>query len=140
MSTVLWANLLINGSVQSDAEDRYALFAHTKKLDALCKSLGLSPFADLCDSTDVRFNLDEFDLPDGMASTNDYMAVHGVWTDLPDAIGVLETLLRHIQEKSVRFGLLKNQHADVVTELTEVLAFAKAHPADEAKFNFSIVM
>jgi len=140
MSTVLWANLLVNGSVQSEAQDRYALFAHTDKLDALCTSLGLTSFADLCDSTDVRFNLEEFDLPDGMESTNAYMAVHGAWTDLPDAIRMLETLLRHIEEKSVRFGLLKNQHADVVTELTEVLAFAKAHHGDGARFNFSIVM
>ncbi len=140
MSTVLWANLLVNGNVQSEAEDRYALFDHTDKLDDLCKSLGMPPFADLCDSTDARFNMDEFELPDGMESTNDYMAINGSWTDLPDAIRVLETLLRHIQENSVRFGLLKNQHAEVVTELTEVLAFAKAHRGDGAKFNFSIVM
>lgn len=140
MSTVLWANLLVDGKVQSEAEDRYALFAHTDKLDSLCKSLGLPPFADLCDSTDARFNLDEFELPDGVESTNDYMAVNGSWMDLPDAIRVLETLLRHITEHSVRFGLLKNQHADVVAELTEVLAFAKAYRGHGAKFNFSIVM
>jgi len=67
MSTVLWANVLVNGIVQSEA-------------------------------------MDEFDLPDGMESTNDYMALHGVWMDLPD-----------------------------------VLAFAKSHQVDAAKFNFSLV-
>jgi hypothetical protein len=131
MSTVLWANLLVN---------RYALFDHTDKLDELCRSLMLPSFADICDSTDARFNMDEFELPDGMESTNEYMALHGVWLDLPDAVRMLEGLLAHIQAKSVRFGLLKNQHADVVSELTEVLAFAKAHHGDAARFNFSIVM
>jgi len=139
MSTVLWANLLVDGRVQSDEEDRRSLFDFTDKLDDLCKSLGVPSFAELCDSTDERFNLDEFELPDGMESTNEYMAIHGTWIDLPDAIRMLETLLRHVQEKSVRFGLLKNQHADVVSDLTEVLAFAKAHTGGAAKFNFSIV-
>ena len=84
--------------------------------------------------------MDEFDLPDGIKSTNDYMAINGSWTDLPDAIKVLETLLQHIKDNSVRFGLLKNHHAAVVTELTEVLAFAKTHRGDNAKFNFSVIM
>ncbi len=139
MSTVLWANLLVNGTVQSDSTDRYALFDHSDKLDDLCRSLKLSSFADICDTTDVRFNMEEFDLPDGMESTNEYMALHGVWMDLPDAIRMMETLLQHIQDKSVRFGLLKNQHSAVVSELADVLAFAKAHRGDAARFNFSIV-
>ncbi|MFN0098800.1 MAG: hypothetical protein ACKVS7_09010 [Gemmatimonadaceae bacterium] len=139
MSTVLWANVLVNGKVECEAEDRVALFNHTDKLDDLCKSLGLPSFAALCDSTDARFNMDEFELPDGMESTNDYMALHGAWMDLPDAVRLLEALLKHIQEKQVRFGLLKNQHADVVMELSEVLAFAEAHTGSPARFNFSIV-
>ena len=139
MSTVLWANLLVNGTVRSDEEDRRALFVHTDKLDALCTTLGIASFAGLCDSTDARFNLDEFELPEGMASTNDHMALHGVWMALPDAIRVLEALLAHIQAKSVRFGLLRNQHAEVVQGLTEVLAFARGHGDGAAKFNFSIV-
>lgn len=115
MSTVLWANVLVNGTVQSEAEDRYALFDQADKLDELCRSLKLPSFESICDSTDVRFNLDEFDLPDGMESTNDYMALHGVWMDLPEAIRMLEALL------------------------APVLAFAKSHQVDAAKFNFSIV-
>lgn len=140
MSTVLWAHVLVNGKVQCEEEDRVALYNHTDKLDDLCKSFGIPSFAELCDSTDMQYNMDEFELPDGMESTNDYMALHGAWMDLPDAIRLLETLLRHIQEKSVRFGLLTNQHADVVMELSEVLTFAKAHAGSAAKFNFSIVM
>ena len=139
MSTVLWANLLVNGKVESDAEDRYALFDQTDKLDELCRSLKLPSFESICDSTDVRFNMDEFELPDGMESTSEYMALHGVWMDLPEAIRMLDGLLAHIKAKSVRFGLLKNQHDQVVSELTEVVAFAKAHQGDAAKFNFSIV-
>lgn len=139
MSTVLWANLLVNGKVQSDAKDLTALFDQCDKLDDLCSSLNLPSFADLCDTTDVRFNMEEFDLPDGMESTNDYMALHGVWMELPDAIRMLETLLKHIQDKSVRFGLLKNRHSEVVSELGDVLAFAKAHHGADARFNFSVV-
>lgn len=139
MSTVLWANLLVNGIVQSEEVDRRSLFDFTDKLADLCLSLEIPSFADLCDSTDVRFNMDEFELPDGMTSTSEYMAIHGAWMDLPDALGMLEALLQHIRAKSIRFGLLRNQHADVVRDLAEVIAFAKAPVDGVAKFNFSIV-
>jgi len=115
MSTVLWANLLVNGTVRSEEEERRALFVHTDRLDALCTTLGIASFAGLSDSTDARCNLDEFELPEGMASTNDHMALHGVWMALPDAI------------------------REVVQELTEVLALARGHGDGAATFNSSIV-
>lgn len=138
MSTVLWANLLVHGKVVSDQADRYALYRHGDKLDGICRSLGLPPFLDGCDATDARYNLEEIELPPGMTSTDEVMAVQGVWLPLNQAISMLEALLRHITTGNVRFGLLKNQHADVVAELSEVLAFAKSVPEAE-KFNFSIV-
>lgn len=140
MSTVLWANLLVGGAVQSEQEDRHALYKHGDRLDALCKDAGLPSFLAICDTTDLRFNTDDFDLPPGVASTDELMAAEGVWMEATEAIGFLEKLLAHIQAKNVRFGLLNNQHDQVVTELSEVIAFVKANAEGARKFNFSVVM
>jgi hypothetical protein len=140
MSTVLWANVLVNGTVQSEQEDRVALYKHGDRLDGLCKSLGLPSFLAVCDTTDLRFNVEDLELPPGLSSTDQMMARDGAWMDLGEATDMLEKLPAHIRSKKVRFGLLSNQHDDVVVELTEVIAFAKTHVGTAQKFNFSVVM
>jgi hypothetical protein len=90
MSTVLWANLLVDGKVECESEDRLALYKHAGKLDAIVRSLGLGSFRAICDTTDVRFNADEFDLPPGATSTQEVMAVEGAWMPLAEAIAMLE--------------------------------------------------
>jgi hypothetical protein len=139
VSTVLWANLWIDGTVECESEDRHALYAHARKLDALTKELVLPSFLALCDTTDVRFNLDEFELPEGATSTSEVMAAQGVWLPHADAVRMLEGLLSHITARGVRFGWLSNAHADVVEELRGVIAFAKAAEGRAQKFNFCIV-
>ncbi len=139
MSTVLWANLWVDGRVEGESEDRVALYAQAKALDALTRKLGLPSFLAICDTTDVRFNLDELELPEGMSSTNELMARDGAWLAHAEAVAMLERLRAHIVEHSVRFGWLRNAHADVVEELGGVIAFAKAAEGRAQKFNFSIV-
>ncbi|MDX1527718.1 MAG: hypothetical protein R3337_03760 [Gammaproteobacteria bacterium] len=140
MSTVLWANCLVDGAVTSDQSDKYALFKHTDKLDVLCRDSGITPLSEVCDSTDMRFNVEDLELPDGMESTDELMARDGVWIDAQSAVTLLETLLGAVRSKKPRFGLLKDNIDDVVSELEESIAFAKAAAAEGAKFNFSIVM
>ncbi len=140
MSTVLWANVLVSGEVKSDESDHIALYKHADKLDGIASSLGLPSFQALCDTTDLRFNTTDMELPEGVESTNQVMATDGAWMERAAAIELLDALLRHIVEKKVRFGLISNQHAEVVEELTEVLAFARAASADATRFNFSVVM
>lgn len=139
MSTVLWVNLMSDGKVTSDDADYAALYKHADKLDGLTQALGLPSFEALCDTTDLRFNNDEFALPSGMASTDEVMARDGVWLPADDAVAMLTALRAHIVDQKVRFGLLSNQHDAVVTELDEVLAFAKASNNAGDKLNFSIV-
>ncbi|MDR0182980.1 hypothetical protein [Lysobacter arvi] len=139
MSTVLWANCLVEGEVRSDQEDRAALYRHAKKLDALSRSLRLPSFLAACDQTDQRYNLQDLELPAGMSSTNDVMVADGAWLTRADALAMLEGLHAHIREAKPRFGLLGNQHADVVDELAGVIAFVRSQPAAE-KFNFAVVM
>ncbi len=140
MSTVLWSNLLINGEVSTDEADKYALHEHIDKLDALSKKLGLGSFNDICDTTDLRFNMDDdFELPEGVESTNEIMAKEGVWVEVAQAVRLLEGLHAHLTQDKVRFGLLSNDYDQVMEELAEALAYAKAAPAD-AKFNFCVVM
>jgi hypothetical protein len=57
MSSVLWANALLRGTVTSDESDKWALYRHTDKLDELTRTLKLLPFASLCDATDAEFHL-----------------------------------------------------------------------------------
>lgn len=140
MSTVLWANVLDSGQVTCEEADYPALYKHADKLDKLSRQLGLTPFLSACDTTDLRFNMDALTLPDGMTSTVELMAVQGLWIDAAAAIALLQGLHRHITEHQVRFGLLSNQHGEVVAELAAALAFAQAEAGPSRKFNFGIVM
>lgn len=140
MNTVLWANLLEDGKVTSDEEDKYALYKHNSKLDRISKKLGLSSFAAICDTTDLKFNLGDDELPKGMESTNEIMALDGVWISAKDAEKLIADLLDHVQANQVRFGLFSNDHNAVVEELLETLSYVRSAKSPLAKFNFSVVM
>ncbi len=140
MSTVLWANVLVSGEVTCEEADYIALYRHADKLDRLTRKLGLTPFQSLCDLTDVRFNMDQLTLPEGMTSTTELMALQGAWVDTGQAIAMLQGLRQHIIDSKVRFGVLSNQHDEVVQELGAALAFAKSRAATAPKFNFIVVM
>lgn len=140
MSTVLWANLLVNGQVTSDESDKFALYKHADKLDAISRKLGVGAFLDICDTTDLRFNADEFELPDGVESTAEVMATQGAWLEVAQAIRLLDGLLTHLRENKVRFGLLSNDYEHVLSELAEALVYAQTAQPSAAKFNFSVVM
>ena len=139
MSTVLWANVLAEGAVVSEEQDRHALYRHSEKLDALSKEWGLPSFLSACDHTDLRFNMEDLELPEGAQSTNDVMAASGAWLTRGDAERMLRGLLDRVREQDTRFGWLSNQHEQVVAELDEVLAFLRSRPNAE-RFNFSVVM
>ncbi len=140
MSTVLWANRLQDGVVTSDTSDKYALYRHSRKLDVVCKrSSGLS-FSQLCDTTDLRCNIEELELPEGMVSSDELMAREGVWQPAEVAVHMLSAALQEIRAGNIRFGLLKNEHEDVVAELEQSLRYAEEAAAEGAQFNFSVVM
>lgn len=140
MSTVLWANRLRDGLVVSDEADKYALHRHLSRLDRLAASIGLPPLSSWCDTTDLRFNVEDLELPPGMASTSEWMAVEGVWVDAEEAVRGLTALLAAIEQDRPRFGILRNDRDAVVAELRESLACARDAAADGARFNFSVVM
>jgi hypothetical protein len=140
MSTVLWANRLIDGAVTSDQSDKYALYKHLSQIDKVAEAAGLPLLSEICDSTDQRFNVEDMVLPDGMTSTDAWMAVEGVWLDGNAALAQLMSLHDAIESKKPRFGLLRNDYDAVVAELRESMAFARDAAAQSAKFNFSIVM
>ncbi len=140
MSTVLWANRLSEGVVVSDESDKFALYKHLAQIDKIARGCGLAPLSEMCDYTDFRFNVEDVELPDGMASTSDWMAAKGVWVEAEAAISMLTTLSEAIEREKPRFGLLRNDYEAVVAELRESLAFARDTAANASKFNFSVVM
>ena len=93
MSTVLWANRLIDGVVTSDQSDKYAMHKHLSKIDEIAGGAGLMALSEICDTTDLRFNIEDLSLPEGMASTNEWMAAQGVWVDAEIAASQLAALL-----------------------------------------------
>lgn len=54
MSTVLWANSLIDGAVISDQSDKYAMHKHLSKIDEIARGAGLMALSEMCDTTDLR--------------------------------------------------------------------------------------
>lgn len=139
MSTVLWANLWVDGKVECQQADHYALYKFTSKLDSISKQLGVPSFRGICDETDICFNAGQFELPPGAESTNDVMATDGVWIDLAEAIAMLEAVQTHIVSKHIRFGLLRDFRAAVLEELSSVLGFVRGGLGRAQKFNFCIV-
>ncbi len=140
MSTVLWANVLRDGKVTSEEADYYALYKHSKKLEALGKTLKLPSFLALCDTTDLRYNLEDLPLPEGMQSTDEWMAKHGNWLPLSQALAMLQQLREHIASRQIRFGLFSNAQSEVLAELDQAIAFAASHAGSAQQFNFSVVM
>jgi hypothetical protein len=141
VSTVLWANALVDGVVTSDESDKHALYKHADKLDEICRGVLQRSFKDLCDTTDLEYNLsDEDELPQGMTSTNELMAARGKWVAAAEAVELLTAMIHEIASRKTRFGLLKNDHDAVLAELRESLAHAQDASAKGGKFNFSVVM
>ncbi len=141
MSTVLWANhLLNNGGVVSDESDKWALYKYADKLDKLASVAGLEPFSSLLDHTEMQFNLGDDELPDGIQSTNDLMARNGMWKSDDDALGILNGLFAAITTEKPRFGVMKNDYDAVIAELSESIKYAEKARKLGVKFNFSVVM
>ena len=139
MSTVLWANLLVGAEVRTEQADRFALYKFGTKLEAMSKALGLTSFVGTWDHTDLRFNIEELELPPGATSTNDVMAKQGVWIETNEAVRLLKGLKDRIISENVRFGLLKNHSAELLEELTGVLTFISSQGSIPCKFNFCVV-
>lgn len=140
MSTVLWANVLTNGEVISDESDKYAIYKHSKKLDKITKDLNVVGFISVQDLTDMQFNLSNEELPDGMESTDEVMAKNGVWISGADAVEMLEKLISYISTRKTKFGMLSNDHDQVISELKESLEIANKAKIKNGMFNFSVLM
>ena len=140
MGTVLWTNILEKGKVKTDTSDKYALYKHTKKLEKLTKFLNIISFTSMHDFTDMKFNLSDEELPEGMKSTTDVMVVNGTWISGEEAVLMLETLIQYISENKIKFGLFKNDYDEVIRELEESLEQAIEAKKISGEFNYSVVM
>ena len=136
MGMVLWANTLIEGKVSTDENDKFALYKHSDKLDKLSKQFDILQLSSLHDFTDMKWNMLDDDLPNGIESTTDLMAQEGIWVSGDEAVKVLESLL----------NLLTNDEGEVadrdeiLQELEESLVDAKKAKEQNGKFNYSVVM
>jgi hypothetical protein len=140
MSTVLWANALIDGKVNSDESDKFFLYKHSKKLDKLSKRIGVISFSSVQDFTDVKINLGQNDSPDGMVSTDELMASKGVWVSGEQSVVMIESLMSAISSQEIKFGLFKDDSQEILRELEESLITAREAEKKNGMFNYSVVM
>ncbi|MCB1889472.1 MAG: hypothetical protein KDH20_17825 [Rhodocyclaceae bacterium] len=140
MGIVLWANRLDAGRVVSDQADKIALYRHARKIDRLSRGLSTISFLSTHDTTDAEFNASDVAMPVSMASTDEIMAISGVWVPASDAILMMEALIRHIGQAGVRFGVFRNDAGEVLRELEESLLVARQAEACGGHFNFSVVV
>ena len=129
MSNVLWANILIDGEVICDEEDKYALYDRVEELEEISKQLSVHSFEGAQDFTDMQFCLSEEELPDGIESTDEIMAQEGTWICIEEAKKMISSIL----------DKLKNDK-EIASELEQVLSFINENNKTGAKFNFSVVM
>lgn len=140
MSAVLWANLLHQGRVTSDQDDKHALYKHSKKLDKLTRELGVTSFLSAQDFTDMQLNQSRDELPTGVNATDELMAASGSWIAAQDAVEMLENLIEKIRRDQVKFGFFHDDHDAVVDELGRSLRLAERAASVNGRFNFSVVM
>ncbi|MEM9300992.1 MAG: hypothetical protein AAGE01_02720 [Pseudomonadota bacterium] len=140
MSTVLWANRLVGTGVESQGADLLFLFRHKRRLDRIARELDHDAFSSLWDDTDLRVNLDQLALPEGMQSTDELMARDGRWVDASAAVALLAALTAHVRGARPKFGLIRNDCDGVLEDLEEALTYARAAAELDARFNLAIVL
>ncbi|MCJ8331470.1 MAG: hypothetical protein HRT89_11600 [Lentisphaeria bacterium] len=136
MGMVLWANTLIEGKVSTDENDKFALYKHSDKLDKLSKQFDILQLSSLHDFTDMKWNMLDDDLPNGIESTTDLMAQEGIWVSGDEAVKVLESLLNLLTNDEVEVA----DRDEIFQELEESLVYAKKAKEQNGKFNYSVVM
>ena len=116
------------------------IYKHSKKLDKLTRQLGVRSFLSAQDFTDLQFNLGDDELPPGVESTEQLMARNGTWMAAQDAVEMLSNLIRHIDERKIKFGFFSDDRDAVLQELEQSLAIAERANSVNGMLNFSVVI
>lgn len=135
MAMVFWAHVARGAALDCEGSDRLALYRHRHALDALAHRLGLPRLDAMIDTTDLRFNFGELDLPDD--DPNAAMLESGVWCDADRALLLFEGLDAALD---VDASLDAKARVAVREELQGVLDFLRPRAVDGARFNLSVVM
>lgn len=133
----IWVNRLADGVVTSDETDKSALVRHAGKLDRICRRLGVRPLSEFHDATEARAQLEE---PDDPTLTGwDLLARDGAWFDPSEGLAVLDALLAHLEDTPVRFGLLSDDHGEVLRDLRDARASVAGARDAGARFHLGLV-
>ncbi|AXK72774.1 hypothetical protein DWG18_11120 [Lysobacter sp. TY2-98] len=135
MAMVFWAHVAFDGALHCEGADRLALYRHRHALDALAQRLGLPRLDAMVDTTDLRFNFGELDVPDD--DPNAAMLVNGVWCDAERALLLFEGLDAALDGEAT---LDAKARLAVREELQGVLDFLRPRAIDGARFNLAVVM
>ncbi|GAB1596905.1 hypothetical protein [Lysobacter claricitrinus] len=135
MAMVFWAHVARDGALDCEGADRLALYRHRHALDALAHRLGLPRLDAMVDTTDLRFNFGEIDLPDD--DTNAAMLASGVWCEAGQALLLFEGLDAALDTD---VALDSKARIAVREDVQGVLDFLRPRAIDGARFNLSVVM
>jgi len=140
MSSVIWVNSLRGGVVSSDQSDKAALYRHAGRLDQICSRHGLRKLSEFHDLTDMQCNLGLLQLPEGMRDTYQLMAEQGNWFDPAEGLEVVQGLRELLQAAPVRFGILRNDYAEVMADLLDCQRSMLQAQQEGGRFHLCVVM
>ncbi|MGY3266908.1 hypothetical protein [Lysobacter sp. HA35] len=135
MAMVFWAHVARDGALDCEGADRLALYRHRHALDALAHRLGLPRLDGMVDTTDLRFNFGELELPDD--DSNAAMLASGVWCEAESALLLFEGLDAALDSEAT---LDPKARIAVREELQGLLDFLRPLATDGARFNLAVVM
>jgi len=140
MSAVLWPYKLHNGTVSSSEEDLYFLYSHTQALDEICLSEGLPAFSELQDFTDMMFNMEELELPEGDEDTTGLMISQGTWVEPSQALATMRGLKSYLSTNDDMSPIPSDDLKGLLEELAEGIKVSEEAEIEGAKFNLSVIM
>ena len=140
MSSAIWINALKDGKVTGNEVDRWAILRFADKLDALCDKLGIAKLSDFHDTTDLEANLAPEEEDEDFPDTYELMAQKGKWFPPRAGIEVMEPLIESLKAKPVRFGLMTDHSAEVLTDLEECRVVLQELETEGSMFHLCIVM
>ncbi|MCA1944696.1 MAG: hypothetical protein LDL30_05360 [Desulfovibrio sp.] len=119
MPPSLQLNILRGNQVVWLADGLVTLHGYVRKLDGVCRELGVAALSSFFDTTTHDADLDELDL---LIDDGAHLAERGAWHDAAGLLATLQALHQELAARPRRFGLLSNNYPQVLDELTRCLA------------------
>jgi hypothetical protein len=135
MGDTIWVRRKSRAGTEDSGDD----FDHShfcrasEELDRLSDSLGVRKLSDFIDTTDMRYNLSDDDLPQTWIAENER------WFAPEDALPALRKIVERLKAGEVK-GIKEKLRPDLLEELEDCLAKVSEAQSEGDQFHFCLVM